>query len=52
MHIKDFRKFVEYIENNTVIDTQPSKLVFCEYIATGWGDDINDVNSIKWEFYR
>lgn len=52
MHIKDFRKFVEYIENNTVIDTQPSKLDFCEHIATGWGDDINDVNSIEWKFYR
>ena len=52
MHIKDFRKFVEYIENNTVIDTQPSKLDFCKHIATGWGDDINDVNNIEWKFYR
>ena len=50
MHIKDFEKFIEYIKNNTVIDTQPSKVDFIEHIGYGFGD--GDVNSIDWKFYR
>jgi hypothetical protein len=50
MSIEDFKKFIEYIENNTVEPLQLTKADFIEHIAIGWGD--KNGNNIDWKFFR
>ena len=50
MTIKDFKKFIEYIENNTVELPQLPKVDFIEHIAVGCGD--KDGNNFDWKFFR
>ena len=50
MSIEDFKKFIEYIENNTVELPQLTKVDFIEHIAVGWGD--KDGNNIDRKFFR
>ena len=49
MHLSDFKKFVEYIKNNTIVDNKPSKINFIQHIATGWGSNSEDID---WQIYR
>ena len=50
MSIEDFKKFIEYIENNTVELPQLTKVDFIEHIAVGWGD--KDGNNFDRKFFR
>ena len=49
LHLSDFKNFLEYIENNTIVDNNPSKINFIQHIATGWGSNSEDID---WQVYR
>ena len=49
MHLNDFKKFVEYIESNTIEDSKPSEVDFIKHRAIGWGSTPDDID---WQFYR